>query len=106
MSTFRASVRVDDGMLHTARPLTAPDKVTELVDSVLYAVANGDGSVTSVDLTVDTVEESGTPIGDSSVGTSSQPLPAVDDLDGEQRSTVIDVEPPPFTSPAPTPVAQ
>jgi hypothetical protein len=79
VSTYRASVRIKDGMLHTARPLTAPEEVSDLVDSVVYNVqSGGGGTLTSVEVTVQTSTDSGTPLGDSITGTSSQPLPAGD----------------------------
>lgn len=86
MSTFRAIVHVDDGTLHTSRPLTAPEKVADMFDSVVYDMAQPDGphtsGVVSVELVVETSGESETPIGDSVAGTSSTPLagppPAVD----------------------------
>jgi hypothetical protein len=79
VSTYRASVRVEDGVLHTSRPLFAPDPVAELVDSVVYDMTNPDTGraqrgVLSVDLAVETDEQSESPIGDSSVGTVSAPL--------------------------------
>jgi hypothetical protein len=79
VSTYRATVRVEGGMLHTARPLTAPEEVSDLVDSVVYNVQSaGGGALTSVEVTVETSTDSGTPLGDSIAGTSSQPLPAAD----------------------------
>lgn len=97
MSTYRASVRVEDGTLHTSRPLFAPEPVTELVDSVVYDMTNPDTGraargVLSVELVVETDEESQTPIGDSSVGTVSEPLAA--DEDGEPDEDVADVPAP------------
>jgi hypothetical protein len=79
VSTYRAQVRVEDGTLHTSRPLLAPDPVTELVESVVYDMTNPDTGraqrgVLSVELVVETGDESQTPIGDSSVGTTSTPL--------------------------------
>lgn len=84
MSTYRAIVRVEDGMLHTSRPLTAPDPVREMIDSLEYAArdAGSSGDLT-VDLTVETPGESGTPIGDSVSGTSSTPLAAPDEDDDD-----------------------
>lgn len=92
MTTYRASVHVDEGMLHTSRPMTAPDQVSELVDSVLYDVRNGDGTLASVELVVETTGTSDTPLGDSIAGTSSTPLP------GSDVPTVEDDEPLPATS--------
>lgn len=75
MSTYRASVRVDDGTLHTSRPITAPEAVTDLIDSLTYSVARGDApDVVAVELTVETSGQSETPIADSITGTSSTPL--------------------------------
>jgi hypothetical protein len=79
VSTYRAQVRVEDGTLHTARPLFAPDPVTELVESVVYDMVNPETGraqrgILSVQLVVETDEESQTPIGDSSTGTVSAPL--------------------------------
>jgi hypothetical protein len=62
--------------MHTARPLTAPPAVVEVIDSVLHDLANGDGTVRSVEVVVETREDSDTPLGDSIAGTSSEPLPA------------------------------
>ena len=80
MTTFRASVRVDDGTLHTSRPLTAPERVADLIDDIAAQVG---GDVLSIDVTVETVGESDTPIGDSVVGTSSTPLVAAELLDDD-----------------------
>jgi hypothetical protein len=79
VSTYRAQVRVEDGTLHTARPLLAPEPVTEIVESVVYDMTNPDTGraqrgVSSVELVIVTEDESETPIGDSSVGTVSEPL--------------------------------
>jgi hypothetical protein len=79
VTTYRAQAHIEDGTLHTSRPLTAPDAVREVIESVLYALANGDGTVTAVDLELESAEESHTPIGDSIPATSSTPLPVVDD---------------------------
>jgi hypothetical protein len=77
MSTFRASVSVDDDTLTTSRPLTAPTEVGDMIDQAVYAMTDGGAAaagVTSVELVVETSDESDTPIGDSISGTSSQPL--------------------------------
>jgi hypothetical protein len=78
VSTYTASVRIEDGMLHTSRPLTAPDAVGRDVrlGGVRHVPARRarDVGVVSVELAVDTSDESETPIGDSVRGTSSQPL--------------------------------
>jgi hypothetical protein len=82
MSTFRASVRVEGDTLHVSRPLTAPEKVADMIASLEYAFASGDAAgVDSVDLTIETSAESETPIGDGITATSSTPLAAatVDD---------------------------
>jgi hypothetical protein len=82
MTTFRASVSVDDDTLTTSRPLTAPEPVGDLIDSAVYAMTDGGAAsagVTSIELTVETSGESDTPIADSVSGTSSQPLTAADD---------------------------
>jgi hypothetical protein len=90
VTTFRASVRVDDGTLHTSRPLTAPEKVADLIDSVIYNIASGDGGdVQSVDVTVETSGESDTPIGDSISGTSSTPLAATIEDDDEPTTGAL-----------------
>jgi hypothetical protein len=89
VSTYRASVRVDDGMLHTSRPLTAPEFVRDLVDSVVYDVTQPEraGQLLSVELVFETPDESSTPIGDSIAATSSTPLAgqhADDDEDDDE----------------------
>jgi hypothetical protein len=97
VSTYRASVRVDDGTLHTSRPLTAPEFVRDLVDSVVYDVTQPEraGQLTSVELVFETPDESDTPIGDGITATSSAPLgaheaPEDDDvLDLEAPATVV-----------------
>jgi hypothetical protein len=95
VSTYRASVHVDDDdMLHTSRPLNAPEKVAEVIDSVLYDVQNAAGSLRRVEVTVETAFDSGTPIGDGISGTSSEPLPSgrrADDVD-EGPATPFDDE--------------
>jgi hypothetical protein len=83
MTTYRAQVTVDDGMLHTSRPLLAPDPVGDMVDSLVWAVQQHHGDVTSAELVIETSGESATPIGDSIAGTSSTPLPADDDDDAD-----------------------
>jgi hypothetical protein len=83
VSTYRATVRVEDGMLHTARPLTAPEAVADMLDSIVYAMQDPGRGLLGVEVTVETVEESHTPIGDSVTGSSSTPLPAADDDDDE-----------------------
>jgi hypothetical protein len=91
VSTFRASAHIEDGTLHTSRPLTAPEEVRDVIDSILYAMANGDGTVTAVDLTIESSDESHTPIGDSIAATSSAPLPVVDDepTDGTDSTAAV-----------------
>lgn len=74
MTTYRASVTVDDDTLHTARPLTAPDEVRDLVDWTVDRVVESGGKLTRVELEFETAGESDTPIGDGVVGTSSTPL--------------------------------
>jgi hypothetical protein len=75
MSTYRATIRVEEGMLHTARPLTAPDVVTTMIDSVVYDVREGGGGeIISAEITVETATDSGTPLGDSIAATSSAPV--------------------------------
>jgi hypothetical protein len=81
VSTYRATVRVEDGMLHTARPLTAPEAVADMIDSLVYAMQDPERGLLGVEVTVETSEESHTPIGDGVVGTSTTPLPASDDGD-------------------------
>jgi hypothetical protein len=79
MSTFTAQVRVDDGMLHTSRPLTAPEQVSDLVDDLVYRMKEAaGGDVVSVEVTIETSGASDTPIGDSIPATSADPLPAAD----------------------------
>lgn len=79
MSTFRAQVRVDDGMLQTSRPLTAPEQVADMIESVIYSMREAaGGDVLSVDVTIETRGSSDTPVGDSVAGTSSEPLPQND----------------------------
>ncbi len=75
MSTYRASVEVGDGTLTVSRPLTAPERVVDLVDAVAYAArdARPDDRVT-VTFAIETADESDTPLADSIVGTSSRPL--------------------------------
>lgn len=74
MSTYRASVRVDDDVLHTSRPLTAPEEVVDLIGWTTDRVVESGGRLTGVELVFDTDEESDTPIGDSVTVPSSQPL--------------------------------
>lgn len=76
MSKYTARVEVAGDMLHTSRPLTAPDEVTSLIDSVEYAVREDGSDLAVVELSVETSGDSGTPIGDSVTTSSSQPLPA------------------------------
>jgi molybdopterin converting factor small subunit len=107
VTIYRASVHVDEGMLHTSRPILAPDPVGELIESVLYDVRGGDGSIVSVDVVIETSGESETPIGDATAGTSSTPLPDSDGGgqvegdepldDGEHTAPPL----PPATSPVP-----
>jgi hypothetical protein len=91
VSTYNASVRVDGGTLHTSRPLTAPEVVADMFDSLVYDMARSDGpaasGVTSVEVTVETSGQSDTPIGDAAQGTTSTPLPPDPDLDGPLPDT-------------------
>lgn len=93
MSSYRATVSVEDGTLHVSRPLTAPERVTDLVDSIVWAVIEGGGQLTSVTVGFETSEESGTPIGDGITGTSSAPLLAspVDDEDDDEDVVAVPV---------------
>jgi hypothetical protein len=85
VSTYRATVRIDDGTLTLARPLTAPDRVVSLIDSMVYDVTQPGADVTSIDLTIETGSESDTPVGDSITATSSEPLPILSgDLDDDE----------------------
>lgn len=103
MSTYRASVRVDDGTLHTSRPITAPEQVTDLIDSLTYSVARGDvPDVVSVDLTVETSGQSDTPIADSIAGTSSTPLDGQHAEQPDPADTFDAEQPAPPTSPIPS----
>jgi hypothetical protein len=65
-------------MLTVARPLTAPDPVGDMIDSLVYDMTKDGGAaasgVTSVELTVETSAESDTPVGDSIAATSQQQL--------------------------------
>lgn len=89
MSNYTASVRVSDGMLHTSRPLTAPEPVQDLIESVLYAVRDSAGAISEVTVEVGTPEESDTPIADSVGGTSSTPLaPPLGEDDDEDVADV------------------
>jgi len=85
MSTFRARVQIDDGTLHTSRPLTAPEQVRDMIESVVYSMSESTtaGEVLSVELEFETVGESDSPIGDSIAGTSSTPLAVPLDDDDE-----------------------
>jgi hypothetical protein len=83
VSTYRASVRVEDDVLHTSRPLTAPAHVQRLLETVALDVADPDTDVTGVELVVETAAESETPIADSIAGTSSTPLHAAGDDDDD-----------------------
>lgn len=75
MSTFRAQVRVADGMLHTSRPLTAPEQVSDMIESAVYSLREAaGGDITSVELTIETSGSSDTPIADSTAGTTSEPI--------------------------------
>jgi hypothetical protein len=75
MSTYRARVSVDNGTLRTARPLTGPDSVRDLVDLVVDRIVTSGEESLSVDLVIETPGESDTWIGDSIAATSSTPLP-------------------------------
>lgn len=90
MSTYRATVRIEDGTLHTARPLTAPEHAADLIDSVVYSMQDPgrSGALQSVEVVIVTTEDSGTPIGDSVTGSSSTPLPDDDADDGLPTLTV------------------
>lgn len=79
MTTYRASVRVDDDVLHTSRPLTAPEPVRDLIEWTVDRVAESGGEVTSVELAFETAGQSETPVGDSITATSSAPLSILDD---------------------------
>jgi hypothetical protein len=81
VSIYRATVRVEGGTLHTARPLTAPDEVRALVDSVVFAMTEH-GGLASVALEFETSTDSDTPVGDSIAATSSQPVGTHHDDDG------------------------
>jgi hypothetical protein len=100
MSTYKASIRVEDGMLHTARPLTAPDVVTTMIDSVVYDVREGGGgAIVSAEITVETATDSGTPLGDSIAATSSAPVNG-----GGQHTADEPPLPDDLQAPAPAPV--
>lgn len=100
MSTYRATIRIEDGMLHTARPLTAPDVVTTMIDSVVYDIREGGGAeILSAELVVETATDSGTPLGDSIAATSSAP---VNGAGGQHTATEMAV---PDDLPAPVPTA-
>lgn len=87
MSHYSARVEVAEGMLHVSRPLTAPDEVTDLVESLVYAVRDG-GAVTVAVLEVDTADESPTPIGDSVTATTSTPINSDEGLHADVDDTV------------------
>ena len=80
MTTYRATVRVEDDTLHTSRPLTAPEQVGDMIDSLLYDMTKDGGGaaggVVSVEFVIETAGESETPVGDSIAATSSAPLHA------------------------------
>lgn len=87
MSTFRASVTINEGVLHTSRPLLAPEPVRDLIDSVVYDVSQPErsGSFASVEVVIETPDESEHPIGDAALGTMSTPLAsALDDDDDDE----------------------
>jgi hypothetical protein len=88
MTTFRASIAVDEDTLTTSRPLTAPEAVADLFASVEYGVTDADrrGGIVSVEVVVETSGESETPIGDSLSTTTSTPLPSAADDDDEVQA--------------------
>lgn len=90
MTTFSASVRIDDGTLHVSRPLTAPEPVGDLIDSAVYTLTSGTASgVLSIDMTIEAAGESQTPIGDSITGTSSTPINASAGLDNDEDEPAV-----------------
>lgn len=107
MSTYRASVHVDDGMLHTSRPLTAPEPVGDMIDSVVYDMSKPDGPATagvlSVEVVVETAGRSDTPTGDSIAARSSQPLPSEPEQlqPDDPPGPPVDVEQRPAAAPVP-----
>jgi len=84
MTTYEASVRVDDGTLTTSRPLTAPEEVADLIEWTVDRVKDSGGLLTSVDLTFETSADSETPVGDGITATSTTPLAARIDEDDDQ----------------------
>jgi hypothetical protein len=76
MSTFRARFTVEDGTLTVSRPLLAPEPVADVIDTVLYRVTDAEtaGRLSSVELVMETPDETGTPIGDGIASTTSGPL--------------------------------
>jgi hypothetical protein len=93
VSTYRASVRVENGTLYTARPVTAGAAVGELLDHAVLVASQAAGEVLTIDVTVETAEDSGTPLADGVVGTSSAPLPggrrAEDDVDPDDGTPYL-----------------
>ncbi len=87
MTTYRASVSVDDDALTTSRPLTAPDAVSRLIEAVALEATDPDSDVRSVELVIETAADSDTPVGDSIAATSSTPLThgTVDDDDEDDE---------------------
>jgi hypothetical protein len=67
-------VRVDDDTLHTSRPLTAPNGVAAVVDSVTEILVSTGADLLSVELEFETSTDSDTPVGDSIAATSATPL--------------------------------
>jgi hypothetical protein len=102
MSTYRATVRIEDGMLHTARPLTAPEHVADLIDSLVYSLQDPErsGGVLAAELSVETAEESTTPIGDSVTGSSSSPVLTAADDDDDVNDDAQPVDVPALTLPS------
>lgn len=101
MTSYRAQVRVEDGMLHTSRPLTAPDPVADMIDGVSYPLRDGDSPIVSVEVVIETSTDSETPIGDSVSATSSTPIgDSVDASVGDAEPAQVTTPPVPGGQPA------
>jgi hypothetical protein len=86
-------------MLHTSRPLLAPEPIAALIDGAVYATQAHSGDIVNVELVVESATDSDTPLGDSIAGTSSTPLDpsgrrAGDDADDEDEDEALPVSVP------------
>jgi hypothetical protein len=56
VSSFSATIQLNNGTLTVARPYPSDEKVDELIDTLVYQVRDGDSGITGIGITITTAD--------------------------------------------------